>query len=170
MVEFYSGKFSDLKEDGLLRQGKNWNKKIFMCTSDYEFKNVSNFFSKRCKSLIARNDKFFKWIIVKVWSVIKGKYSTCLVHLFTVTMVIVLSRKYVMCHDKKRTCENYAKDSLYLIKILVKMDRQWQRAWKWGYVACNWKISHCQWIKRHFQNENEKALSLLSRDFYEYYL
>lgn len=74
-----------------------------------------------------------------------------------------------MCHDKKRTCENYAKDSLYLIKILVKMDRQWQRAWKWGYVACNWKISHCQWIKRHFQNENEKALSLLSRDFYEYY-
>lgn len=74
-----------------------------------------------------------------------------------------------MCHDEKRTCENYAKDSLYLIKILVKMDRQWQRAWKWGYVACNWKISHCQWIKRHFQNENEKALSLLSRDFYEYY-
>lgn len=73
-----------------------------------------------------------------------------------------------MCHDKKRTCENYAKDSLYLIKILVKMDRQWQRAWKWGYVACNWKISHCEWIKRHFQNENEKALSLLSRDFYEY--
>lgn len=74
-----------------------------------------------------------------------------------------------MCHDKKRTCENYAKDSLYLIKILVKMDRQRQRVWKWGYVACNWKISHCQWIKRHFQNENEKALSLLSRDFYEYY-
>lgn len=74
-----------------------------------------------------------------------------------------------MCHDKKRTCENYAKDSLYLIRTLVKMDRQRQRVWKWGYVACNWKISHCQWIKRHFQNENEKALSLLSRDFYEYY-
>lgn len=26
-----------------------------------------------------------------------------------------------MCHDKKRTCENYAKDSLYQIKTLVKM-------------------------------------------------
>lgn len=93
MVGFYSGKFSDSKEDGLLRQGKNWNKKIFMCTFDYEFKNASNFFSKRCKSLIARNGKFFKWIRVKVWSIIKGKYSTCLVHLFTVTMVIVLSEK-----------------------------------------------------------------------------
>lgn len=93
MVEFYSGKFFASKEDGLLRQGKNWNKKIFMCTFDYEFKNVSNFFAKRCKSLIARNDKFFKWIMVKVWSVIRRKYSTCLVHLFTVTMVIVLSEK-----------------------------------------------------------------------------
>lgn len=117
MVGFYSGKFSDSKEDGLLRQGKNWNKKIFMCTFDYEFKNASNFFSKRCKSLIARNGKFFKWIMVKVWSVIRGKYSICLDHLFTGTMVIVLSEKTI-----KRE----------LVKITRRTVYIWSKSsWKW---------------------------------------
>lgn len=117
MVGFYSGKFSDSKEDGLLRQGKNWNKKIFMCTFDYEFKNASNFFSKRCKSLIARNGKFFKWIMVKVWSVIRGKYSICLDHLFTGTMVIVLSEKTI-----KRELVKITRRTVYIRS---------KPSWKW---------------------------------------
>lgn len=93
MVEFYFGKLFDLKEDGFLWEGKIGIKEIFMCIFDYLFKNVFNFFVKWCKFLIVRNGKFFKWIMVKVWFVIRGKYLICFVYLFMVIMVIVLFEK-----------------------------------------------------------------------------